>query len=288
MYQVCHGEVSRFIESLPNLSSGSLPLPNFVKPYHLAFLASYCRSNEITLDINHSSESYINRMGLYEAIGQEPPQRISRNDLTGHIVEARAITNVSAVPSLADEISSMFQNCANQSTSDDLCILISELLGNCCAHSVEGGQNPFGLVCGQAWPQGGLAQIAIVDTGIGISASLANNSNLNNRLASESNCALACEYGVTGKPNSSHSGYGLALAKGLAAQNRGKLIVLSDSELYICGNGENRSVHLNSLWRGTAIIFEWNMNTELDTGSVYRQWPTPATMEEDEYNEIFD
>ncbi|WP_334020733.1 ATP-binding protein [Alteromonas sp. S015] len=240
------------------------------------------------MSINHQNERYINRMGLYEAIGQQPPSRVFRCNQAGRIVEARAITSVDNVPGLASEISSMFQNCVSQATEDDLSILISELLQNCCAHSVAPDQRPFGLVCGQAWPNGGLAQIAIVDTGVGIEESLSNNEALSERLESSSHCQLACEYGITGKPNSTHSGYGLALAKGLAEQHSGRLIVLSGNELYICGNGQNSSVHLNSAWQGTAIIFEWNVNVALDTGAVYSEWPTPATMEEDEYDEIFD
>ncbi|MDC8832229.1 ATP-binding protein [Alteromonas gilva] len=283
------GEILNFIRQVNEWdNTNSISLPNFLKPFHLAMLSASCRSKNCHLDINHSNESYINRMGLYEAIGQTPPNRVTRNDQTGQIIEARAVEDTSSVHRLSIEISEMFTSCADNRTQGDLEVLISEILQNCCAHSVTGDTNPFGLVCGQAWRNGGLAQLAIVDTGIGIRASLSGNPELTEELQQNNSCMLACEYGITGKPNSSHSGYGLALAKGLAENNHGRLIVISNSELYISGNGEDKSVDLDSGWNGTIIIFEWNLNNPLDSVAVYNNWPCPTTMDEDEYDEIFD
>lgn len=282
-------EVVNFVRRINEWeNTDSIYLPSFLKPFHLAMLAATCRSKNIHLDIEHDNESYINRMGLYEAIGQEPPTRINRYDLRGRIIEARAVEDINSVHRLSTEITEMFTSCADNRTQGDLEVLISEILQNCCAHSVTGNTNPFGLVCGQAWRNGGLAQLAIVDNGIGIRDSLGGNPDLTADLLRSNSCMLACEYGITGKPNSSHSGYGLALAKGLAENNYGRLIVISNNELFICGNGEDRCVDLDSGWNGTIIIFEWNLNNPLDSVTVYDGWPCPATMDEDEYNEIFD
>jgi anti-sigma regulatory factor (Ser/Thr protein kinase) len=183
----------------------------------------------------------------------------------------------------------MFANCTpNRNTIDSLQIIMAELLGNCIAHSSKNNDEPFGLVCGQAWPNGNLAQIAIADTGLGIRDSLAGNLELGEQLASQNACELACVYGVTGKPNGNHSGYGLAITQRLAAQKNGVLTVVSGNELYRVDGKNETSREIDSLWNGTLIIFEWNLNVPLDIDSVYASLPRPATMKEEEWDEIFD
>jgi hypothetical protein len=161
------------------------------------------------------------------------------------------------------------------------------MLGNCCAHSTTDLLEPFGLVCGQSWPNGGIAQLCLSDTGVGIRESLKQNEGLVVRLNNENACTLATEYGITGKPEGNHSGYGLALADGLIKNNNGTLAIVSGNELYFnqCGIISSRTMQYS--WEGTIIIFEWNINSPLDSRAVYDSWPAPESMTEGEYDELF-
>ena len=62
------------------------------------------------------------------------------------------------------------------------------------------------MLCAQVWAGGRKAQIALVDTGIGIRTSLGLNATYTQRLSSENACEMATEYGVTGKPGKGHAG----------------------------------------------------------------------------------
>lgn len=82
-----------------------------------------------------------------------------------------------------------------------------------------------GLVCAQAWPKGNWAQVVFADSGMGMRSSLNENDKLKDKLKMHNACQLACELGVTSKPNA-HSGYGLALSRGLMKQSKDDCCVL--------------------------------------------------------------
>ncbi|MGR5430189.1 hypothetical protein ACPV56_09410 [Vibrio astriarenae] len=266
-------------------------LPSFLKPFHLACVAMKAKqaNSNIELPCGSEAESYASRMGLWDAIDQKPPVSVPRRPSCGRFVEARGIACDQDVHNTSVEISEMFKNTgSDELTTETLQILASELLGNCCAHSDNG--QVFGIATGQVWPGGNLAQLCIADCGQGIRQSLYNNSQLHKRLESENACKMSTEYGVTGKPFGSHSGYGLTLTNDLTKQNNGCLLIVSDKECYINTEGNVQTCTLPRGWDGTLIIFEWNTNIPLNITQVYDGWPTPAGFEEEEgeqYDDLF-
>lgn len=266
-------------------------IAEFVKPFHLACIAVQARKDNSDIILPTDLVAYAARMGLWEAIDKEPPMQVNRNPSAGRFVETKAVKEDSDVHPVSVDISEMFSSTGScNATTDALQILAAELLGNCCAHSSDDTSNEiFGMVVGQRWHKGNLAQLCIVDCGIGIRDSLENNCNLLARLASGNACQIATEYGVTGKPHGSHSGYGLALANDLATLNKGNLIVISGNECYVNCEGSVVTTNLKSPWNGTLIIFEWNTNIPLDINQVYDAWPTSESLEEEEqYGSLFD
>lgn len=158
-----------------------------------------------------------------------------------------------------------------EETKKSLWIVFSELLNNCCDHA-EKHLDRYGLACAQAWPKARVAQAAIVDGGCGIRETLMGNPDLHTRLQTENACAIATEYGTTGKPHK-HTGYGLNLTRRLMELNSGKLIVISDNEGFESSNGEVVVQSLQYGWRGTIVVMEWPIAAPLDVGAVYREWP---------------
>ncbi|UTV30841.1 hypothetical protein [Photobacterium atrarenae] len=266
--------------------TGSGNAPGFWKPFHFTTLAIEAKRAGKNLILPQERENYAARMGLWEAIGMQPPVKVNKNPACGRFVEARSVQHDVEVHPLSIEISEMFRGCVqNQSTLDSIQVLMSELLGNCCAHSSTDGV--FGLVCGQSWPGGNLSQICIADCGMGIRNSLLGNEGLRDRLTQNNACQVATEYGVTGKPYGSHSGYGLTLANDLIKINSGCLIVVSGNECYINRDGVSESVTLDHAWSGTCVILEWNIDQPLDVELVYNSWPKPDSMDGEEYDELF-
>jgi hypothetical protein len=288
MQRISVGEIVSWLANIKILEThGSAPMPPFLKPFHFSTLAANVKKRDRTLTIKHDCLDYAVRMGLFESIGQAPPYNVNKRPANGRFLEARAVHDDKDIPILSVEISDMFGDCANEETKSSLHAFLAEILGNCCAHSTNDMMEPFGLVCGQSWRNGGIAQLCLSDTGIGIRDSLTLNEELAERLNSENACALAAEYGITGKPKGNHSGYGLALADGLISNNNGTLAIISGNELYFNQCGTVSSETMTDSWDGTIIIFEWNINSPLDSRAVYDSWPTPESMTEGEYDELF-
>jgi hypothetical protein len=288
MQRISEWEILSWVSNIRTFENeGKMKMPSFLKPFHFSTLAANVKSREKKLTLVHGGLDYAIRMGLFESIGQAPPNEVHKKQANGRFVEARAVTDDRDIPKLSIEISDMFGDCANEETKNSLYALLAEMLGNCCAHSTNEVMEPFGLVCGQSWRKGGIAQLCLSDTGIGIRNSLAQNEDLARRLGTENACALAAEYGITGKPKGNHSGYGLALADGLIKHNNGTLAIVSGNELYFnqCGIVSNKT--MKDSWDGTIIIFEWNINSPLDSSAVYDSWPSPEGMNEGEYDELF-
>jgi len=159
------------------------------------------------------------------------------------------ITSEHSAEIAADGITEVFQQCGTSepATLRAIGTTLSEILGNCFFHS-QMSETICGLACAQSWPARSLAQVAVVDTGIGIRASLSANPAYAGRLAVENANALATELGVTGKPEGRHSGYGLTLARQLMQNHGGNLIVLSGDEAFRASGRTARERKLRHTW----------------------------------------
>src|SRR5262249_38957455 len=122
----------------------------------------------------------------------------------------------------------VYQHNLGLSSFESVEIMLMELIENTYKHARVQNQL-HGLVCAQSWPKGNLVQVVFADIGIGIRDSLYENPNLREKLNQMNPCQLACELGVTSKPNA-HSGYGLALTRDLMKQCNGSMIILSHGE----------------------------------------------------------
>lgn len=223
-------------------------------------------------------------MGLHEAAGISPPKSIrSPSDPVGRFCPIVRLVNEFAVALVAEDLCRI---CANQAVSrktvEALGSSIAELLENCYAHAKTGESGFHGLAAAQAWVYGDLAQIAIVDAGIGIRARLMDNPKLHSLLRTANACELATRYGVTAD-ESCHGGYGLTLAKDLLRANGGNLIVVSKNEAVCCNEKGVFSSRLKASWEGTLVIFEWDTSRPLDIKSVYDSWPTVRGFDDDDF-----
>jgi hypothetical protein len=277
-------EVETWLEELHILrNNGNCVAPKFIKPYHLATLAHKMRLQNLTkLALPEKVAPYANTMKLWEALGMQGPEIVSRS--AGRYYPIEVLRDVSTVENTAEALVSLLKPvCSNPETLDALNTMLRELIDNCYSHS-DVPDGIFGLVCAQIWSVGGKAQIAIADTGVGITKSLSLNNALLSRISNENCCEMATEYGVTGKPGKGHSGYGLAVARKLIELNNGHLMVRSGSEVFSMRSGKLTCSHTCRDWHGTLLVIEWDIHRPMNIGEVYASFPLPEGMTDDDFN----
>lgn len=293
-------EVVEWLDSLNNsISSGEISGPSFLKPFHFVTLALMAKKEQFKekfeeIVLPEGLSDYAERMGLWEAAGMEPPNRVRSRHSTDTIMPVFALKDRQQINDRIKDFKVLF-DIENNPDKKDILIVLSELLENCYAHS-RVNEDLHGLVCAQQWQRGNLGQIAICDLGIGVRKSLSENESLHPQLKEKNACVLACEYGVTSKPHSDqhHSGYGLTLTKDILIGNGGKLIVVSNKEIAWLNNAPRTSLMnhdivstmsgslLQNSWPGTLIVFEWKINRPLDALAVYKSWPKSEEGDDDE------
>ncbi len=263
--------------------TGNLACPKFLKPYHLVTLALMLKQrNAQWLELSEEIESYALRMGLWDAAGIIPPYEMTQNPTQNKFLPVAALEDPSAISLVAKNlIHLVYQQKFGIDSFESVEIMLMELIENTYKHArVQNQLN--GLVCAQSWPRGDLAQIVFADTGIGIRNSLYENPHLRDKLAHMNPCQLASELGITSKPNA-HSGYGLALTKGLITQGKGSMIIISQHEGYCVNAGKEITFQVPA-WQGTLIILEWPIHQKLDVGAVYASWPIPEGFELNDFD----
>lgn len=278
------GDVDAWLGALAELrQTGSCYSPNFWKPFHFVTLALAAKRWGLpNLGLPDEFRSYAARMELWEAAGMDPPYQVNKYSARGRFLPVQALTDPARVDESANCLTEiMTAGCSDESRSS-LQITLAELLNNCYDHA-EPQTALFGLACAQSWPRGGLAQIAIADAGVGIRDTLGQNNALLGRLHRENACALATEYGVTGKPNRHHSGYGLTLARQVLENNGGRLTVVSGTEAASCGRDGLYAKSDIQTWIGTLVILEWCIEHPLDVDAVYKSWPLPEGITDDDF-----
>ncbi|HJV80165.1 ATP-binding protein [Noviherbaspirillum sp.] len=279
-------ELEIWLEELHSLANRKqCTAPRFIKPFHLATLAHKMRlTNLSSLNLPEKIAPYANTMMLWEALGLTPPEIVVQRNAAGRYHPIEVLRDQATVEDTADTLIKLLAPvCSDAKTLDSVNTMLRELVDNCYSHSdVKDGI--FGLICAQVWAGGKKAQIAIADTGVGIRTSLSMNEKLAPRLKLENCCELATEYGVTGKPGKGHSGYGLAVAKKLMELNNGNLIVRSGTEGFSLRIGKMSRFNTKHTWHGTLLIIEWDIHVPMNIGDVYKSFPLPEGMTDDDFN----
>ncbi len=278
-------DVEAWLVQLDELArSNKCEAPRFLKPFHFATIAHRLRQRKVkAFGMPEKIAPYANTMRLWEALGIEAPFHVSRQQ-AGRYHPIEVLRDINTVQDTADSLVSLLKPvCSDARTIDAVHTMLRELVDNCYSHA-DVNDDVYGVICGQVWPAGSKAQIAIADTGIGIRQSLGLNPDLLERIKGTNCCELATEYGVTGKPGKGHSGYGLAVARKLLEQNNGSLIVRSGKEGFNLINRRPVSYNSPKEWHGTLLVIEWDLDVPVNIGDVYESFPLPEGMTDDDFD----
>lgn len=283
-------EIHKWLEQLKVLASEkTCQAPEFFRPFHFITLALVLKSQgALDIALPNALRNYAARMHLWEAIGIPPP-RIRRNehDANGRFLPIEPLRSRADVQDCSDRLASITRLAnASAESCTSLSIAVSELIDNCFSHANVERDGLHGLACAQYWPKGQLMQIAIADMGIGIRSTFtqADRQEYRERVKTMNCCALATELGASSKLDNGHAGYGLALARQLAEQNKGTITVYSGSEWLHSSNGQCMEGGDGVGWNGTMIVAEFNTALPLSTQAVYQNWPPVRGYEDDDFD----
>ncbi len=277
-------ELYNWISQTEKLIPEKLALPEFLKPYHLVTLAlSMKKAGQTSLELPNELKNYATRMHLWEAIGEQPPILLNERASAEKFLPIHSFNdNQRNVTQVVNKLAEIINKNTSNEIKNSLSVCLQEIVNNFFAHANAKSELPC-LIAAQSWPKAKLLQVAIADSGIGIRTSLGQNTTLHSALNKRNACELASEYGVTGKPNQGHSGYGLTLAKDLMKFCNGTYVLLSGNEVCWSEHTESGSEKTDCSWDGTLLILEWRMDKDLNVGSVYKSWPLPEGFNEDDF-----
>lgn len=249
-----------------------------VEPFGMLFLAALIRQfvkarkneqgKECRISVeNYQDKSYPSFMGLFKSFGLNhgnapgeacgsgtyipltrlPISRITREARDAFVHQAQIIDNE------ALKIARVLSRSEHGDLTDTLTYSIRELMRNV----VEHGQTTHIWYAAQYWPSKNRVEVAILDEGVGLLATLKNNPKLNVE-STEIALALALQPGVSGIAKSNrkiegdwvNSGYGLYMTSSLCKSGGDFLICNDTHALSLCA--EETTSHMCS-YEGLAI-----------------------------------
>jgi anti-sigma regulatory factor (Ser/Thr protein kinase)/anti-anti-sigma regulatory factor len=271
LHRVSTGESRRFILDLSNLG--------FCEPVALTCLAAgvhYLTLREqecveVTRPVSNEVNGYLERLGLFEMIGEKKLYPFQQHSPEGRFLELTRITSRAQVSPATSAMCEVFANGfeLEETSRTALDTILSELVENVFHHA----QSPTGAyLCCQRYSD--RISASIVDLGEGIRVRLSDTETLRKdvqRIGGPLRAAITPR--ITSRP-SHNSGYGLALTSGLAGQNRGRLQIYSQTDRLVQTGQEIVESIMPERWPGTVITIDFFRGQPLDLSRLYKEiWP---------------
>lgn len=211
-------------------------------------------------------ERVMNAIGFLPAImGDKPAPAVAGSG----VVPLMAIgkdTDASAIASaVIDTVCETAQ--PTRDAKETIFVLICETIDNIARHAEAASP---GYLCGQLSAQKRKLELCIVDTGVGVQASLSKDAAHAKRIKKgESALAMAVEAGVT---SGGGTGFGLFIASAAARLTNGVFRLTSGGDtLLLSREGTKQRTH--APWQGTVVNFLLNIDKLGSMSEVYAELP---------------
>jgi len=251
----------------------------FCEPVGLACLAAgihYLQLREQTcVEVIRPSRAdvrgYLERLGLFEMLGEEDLYPYQRRSPDGRFLELTRLGAAGDVSAATTAVCAVFQR--KFSLADEARRAVDTILSEIVENVFHHAQPPTGAyLCCQSYEN--RISAAIVDLGVGIRTRFSDTEALLELVKKHGgplHAAIAPK--VTSRP-AHNSGYGLALASGLVRLNEGKLGIYSLTDR-LSQTGVDISEHeATARWPGTVVAFTLYRDRPLDIGTLYKEvWP---------------
>lgn len=251
----------------------------FCEPVGLACLAAgihYLQLREqscveVISPMRDNVRGYLERLGLFEMLGEKDLYAYQRRSPDGRFVELTRLGAVKDVSGATTAVCEVFQRQLGLTDPSRRAIdtILSEVTENVFHHA----QSPTGAyLCCQSYEN--RISAAIVDLGVGIRTRFSDTDELMDLMTRHGGplqAAIAPK--VTSRP-AHNSGYGLALASGLVRLNDGKLGIYSLTDRLSQNGGEVAEHVAAARWPGTVVTFTLYRDKPLDIEVLYKEvWP---------------
>ncbi|MCG9895763.1 MAG: ATP-binding protein [Fimbriimonadaceae bacterium] len=204
-----------------------------VHPAVLAMVAALGRQvpkeNVRLDDVTAASGHYLDRMGLFAALGKESPYSIVKHESAGRFIPLTQIRTSQEQTRFISEMIPILHLLPDQ--ADAIKYVVGELVRNVLEHA-EASSGAF--VALQYHSKNNMVRLGIADTGIGIMSSISRSW----RIRGEAEAIrLALTPGVTGTTRreggtETNAGAGLFFIKSMAVVSRDQFVIYSGSGLY--------------------------------------------------------
>ncbi|MBI2094874.1 MAG: hypothetical protein HYT89_01755 [Candidatus Omnitrophica bacterium] len=235
-----------------------------IHPLVLSMIASLglnVKPENISINVESKSNTYLVRMGLYKMLGLSSPA------ITEHAPEGRFIplTRVKTQAELDTFITDMLPILhKDQEQAATIGYVISELGRNVIEHSES---RNGAILCAQGYPKSKKIRIGIADTGLGLKKTISRSHYAPNDLAA---LRLALWPGITGttsKPGGTeqNAGAGLFFTRAIAHVNKDFFVIYSGGAFYKQLTHKTMTIHADPFeskntnsgdmphWQGTAV-----------------------------------
>lgn len=249
---------------------GMILVGSIIRDFH----KRVAKPNNIKIKLYGCGNSYASHMNFFDLCGIQVPKPYGKAKGSSNYIPITGVRS-SSIKRLAEDNYSpvgevVEQRCVEMAkvVAQDAGADVIEVLKFCMTeifrNSIEHGESDWVRYCGQYWPTKNIAEIAIIDNGIGIKSSLNQNPELD-IVDDISAIKLAMEAGVSGsawkykrikKPNHwQNSGYGLYMARRIC-EDYGKIAVVSGMAAFEANESNKEDYQCE--WPGTAVLIRLN------------------------------
>ncbi len=247
----------------------NLPEECYLTTEAMAFLCSWgLARKELGTSFAFEGESdvlnYLSRMDLFEHLGVNYKEQFTRHNEIGRFIPLRLIRDFTDVTQATDAICELvihqFENAHEFLPALEWAV--NEVIDNVYNHACI---TTPAAICGQFYPKNKRLEIAIVDSGRGIKASLAESFDLPD---DEAAIGKAMQRGIT-RNKDEGQGNGLAGTREIVLKNGGSLRVWSGNSQYHISKGVEQGFHRIPTMQGTGVLIKLNTENAVDLSDTF-------------------
>jgi hypothetical protein len=218
-------------------------------------------------------DGYLNRIDFYDLLGMDVDYTMQRRSANGRFREVVQVQSEREGDSVVQDVMTILdRNVAGVAGIYDAAYhAFLEIVNNVFHHA----HSPtHAVLCAQSYPWLQRVELAVVDSGRGIPASLGDNPELEGRFASAAEAiGLAVEPRVTGRPDH-NTGEGLFFSLEFIRANRGGACIYSQDGALWAQKGKVWT-RPASYWPGTLVALSFRTDRPVDTRAIFDQHAPP-------------
>lgn len=229
--------------------------------------------------ITSLSGHYLERMGLFSALGIDSRMKITEHDSSGRFIPLTRVINSTELTGLITDMIPLLH--LNPKQAQAINYITSEMVRNVLEHACTVGG---AMVCAQYYKESNSIRIGVADRGIGIKDSMSQSYNVGSDLEA---IKLAMVPGITGTTrreggSAENAGAGLFFTKSIASTNRDFFVIISGNAMYkLLKKSSSTGIELHAdpdddrhserqdlkKWQGTVIGIDMSLSatSEFDT-----------------------